>query len=298
MKISLFWIGFFTGLVFSVSAFSQAKETTIRVSVTDNKLRIVKDLRKEDFVLKENGVTQEIIRLQADNNEPLSVLILMDMSGSISGNVKLLNAKTALEFIQKANVKNDYAIVEFNDTVNETADWGSTDDQLVKALKVIANEKISVGNTSLYSAISSSLRKFDSAKYNNKVLLLFSDGEDNDTKEQKLNEIKDILRKSNIVFYGISMYDVNNPDLSGQTNLSELSRLTGGESYFLQTKTEFAEVIEKIVIENESFYLLTYVPNNFSEKKDWHEISVSLSPQKKKIMKFNFRTKPKLYRKN
>jgi VWFA-related protein len=300
MKINLFWISLYIGLVFSVSTFSQTKETTIRVSVTDNKFRIIKDLKKEDFIVKENGVSQEIIGFQATDNEPLSVLFLMDMSGSISQNARQINAKAALEFIQKSNIKNDYAIAEFNDTLKESADWGSTDNQLVSTLTTIANNTNSQRNTSIYSAISWSLRKFESAKYAQKVLFLFSDGENNDVKNQITNEAKDTLRKSNIIFYGISIRDFELSDLSidGQSNLSELSTLTGGESYFPQTKTEFAEAIEKIAAENKSFYLLSYIPKKISEKKDWQDISVTLSPGKKKVLKFTVRTRPKLYRKN
>jgi Ca-activated chloride channel homolog len=234
MKTGLFCVRLFTVLVFAISVFSQSKESTVRVSVNDNKSRSVKDLKKEDFILKENGVPQEIIQLKSGEDEPLSVLILMDVSGSISENIKQLNAKAALEFIQKSNIKNDYAISEFSDTLKESADWGSTDEQIVSSLKAIAKEKISIGNTSLYSAIFSSLQKFESAKYRQKVLLLFSDGRDNDTKKQIINNTKDILRKSDIVFYGITVmdFDLTYPIISGQSTISELSGITGGESYF------------------------------------------------------------------
>jgi Ca-activated chloride channel homolog len=296
MKIGLFCVRLFAVLVFAISIFPQSKESTVRVSVTDNKFRSVKDLKKEDFILKENGVPQEITQFKSGEDEPLSVLILIDNSGSISQNTKQLQAKAALEFIQKSNVKNDYAIAEFGDTLRESADWGSTDNQLVTALNTMANNKNSLGGTLLYSALNWSVKKLEAAKYSQKVLLILSDGENYDEKNRY--DFKDSLVKSNIVVYGVSAadYESGSNQINGQANLFELSRLSGGDSFFTQSMTEFSDVFEKIITENKSFYLLSYVPNKTVEKKDWQDISVTLSPKRKKTGKFSVRTQPKIYR--
>jgi VWFA-related protein len=71
----------------------------------------VAGLKKEDFVLYEDGVKQEITHF-SQNKLPLSVLILLDVSGSVLPSIKQLR-EGALESLQNLKPEDEIAVIIF-----------------------------------------------------------------------------------------------------------------------------------------------------------------------------------------
>jgi VWFA-related protein len=71
----------------------------------------VEGLKKEDFVLYEDGVKQEITHF-SQNKLPLSVLILLDVSGSVLPSIKQLR-EGALESLQNLKPEDEIAVMIF-----------------------------------------------------------------------------------------------------------------------------------------------------------------------------------------
>src|ERR1043166_6058836 len=57
-------------------------------TVTDARGRYIPNLTAEDFVLEEDGKTQQISHFIADQNVPVSVGILLDTSGSMDRRIQ------------------------------------------------------------------------------------------------------------------------------------------------------------------------------------------------------------------
>jgi VWFA-related protein len=92
------------------------EEILLNVSVEDTAGRQVTDLAKEDFQILQDGVPQEI-KYFGHENVPISVVLLMDISGSMEGS-PLVEAKVAaLAFLNESRPNDAVSLVAFNDKV-------------------------------------------------------------------------------------------------------------------------------------------------------------------------------------
>src|SRR5262245_58834752 len=72
---------------------------TIQASVRDGRGRVVSGLTTRDFEVRDNGELRPILSLRADRESPLSLAILVDMSGSMRVGPKIAMARQAYEAI-------------------------------------------------------------------------------------------------------------------------------------------------------------------------------------------------------
>src|SRR6476469_10106361 len=56
---------------------------TIQAAVRDTRGRVVTGLTSEDFEVRDNGQLRSILSLRSDRESPISLAILVDMSGSM-----------------------------------------------------------------------------------------------------------------------------------------------------------------------------------------------------------------------
>src|SRR4249919_43743 len=68
---------------------------TIQASVRDARGRIVTGLTTMDFEVRDNGQLRPILSLRSDRESPLSLAILVDMSGSMRIGSKIAMARRA-----------------------------------------------------------------------------------------------------------------------------------------------------------------------------------------------------------
>lgn len=172
------------GLLASMLVFSQVKTepktVLFRVSVVDKKGDFVENLKKEQFTIKEDG-TEQGISYFSDKEEPASVVILLDLSESIEKSVLQLNVKSVAKFIDGSNFENEYSIIGFGPEVTQLTDWKDSGRRINDVLNKIITSN-SQGNTRFYDAITLAFEKFKTGKHKKKVLLIFSDGQDNNRK--------------------------------------------------------------------------------------------------------------------
>src|SRR5262245_9838750 len=62
---------------------SAADVVTIQASVRDSRGRVVSGLTTTDFEVRDNGEVRPILSFRSDRQSPLSLAILVDMSGSM-----------------------------------------------------------------------------------------------------------------------------------------------------------------------------------------------------------------------
>src|SRR4249919_2270515 len=72
---------------------------TIQASVRDARGRAVSGLTSGDFEVRDNGQVRPILSLRSDRQSPLSVAILVDMSGSMRMGAKIAMARQAYDSI-------------------------------------------------------------------------------------------------------------------------------------------------------------------------------------------------------
>ncbi len=67
---------------------SSVDVVTIQTSVRDGRGRIVQGLTPADFEVRDNGELRPVLSIRSDSRSPLSLAVLVDMSGSMSVGAK------------------------------------------------------------------------------------------------------------------------------------------------------------------------------------------------------------------
>jgi hypothetical protein len=78
---------------------------TIQASVRDGRGRVVSGLTANDFEVRDNGQLRPIVSLRSDRDSPLSLAILVDMSGSMRGLTPKIETLVEAHFAGKGTAK-------------------------------------------------------------------------------------------------------------------------------------------------------------------------------------------------
>jgi len=248
------------------------------VSVLDKKGFPVRGLRKEDFVVYEDKIEQEI-SLFKQEDVPLSVALVVDTSGSMVDKLNSLNT-AATTFIRESNAEDETALVSFGDDAFLEMDFTRRTDQLSAALSHIAPS----GNTSLYDAVFLAARHLkEDGSHEKKVLLIISDGEDNHSK-YKLEEVLESMRESKIIVYSVGLLGTDPGILNrvyfggtGKKALRQLAEITGGAAFFPKGIENVESVCKRIARDLRNQYTIGYKPSNERLDGSWRKTLVQVN---------------------
>ena len=281
MPTSHQWIKEFV-LVLFCSASMQAQEpqdvikvdtnlVTVNVSVSGDKRRPLQGLRREDFLLTEEGKPMHVEFF--DYSGPASIVLVVDLSSSMKGK-KWQKLKSGMkQFLANANSGNDYTLIGFSDrtsiiarSVNEVELW-----QILSSLGPD-------GNTALYDAVLLGLNVLAEIPQRHKALILFSDGEDNSSRAVLTDVKREVLaRRATIYTVGILLDDCVYPfsgERPGRELLSELATATGGLAHFPRSE-EIVLVLKKIRADLTGQYSLSYYPGEKSPGRRRVQVSIA-----------------------
>jgi VWFA-related protein len=308
-------IFFGTGVVSERTVFSQKPDSNLvyfRVNVLDSKGETVKGLSKENFSVKEEKSEQEISYF-SQQNEPASVVFLFDISSAISFDIRRMIAKSALKFVQISHEKNDYSLIAFGKDIYQLAEWGSTDAQILDSLNKVANLNLKEEKEKvLFKACNFALEKFRTSKYENKVLIIFSEFKSLEG-AKAFKEVRETAKRNEATIYPLILpnkYDwvlPKNDQDSGlgprfgpyHYDLGELAALTNGKGFYPTAETQYEGIVKKIDSLLKSQYVIGYKPNRKIEKESWQKVEIKfrqIPNSKEKIDVWSIRSRNGYYR--
>jgi Ca-activated chloride channel homolog len=242
---------------------------TLAVTVMDGRGRYVRDLTQADFTVSENGAPRTISRFSRDFNAPLSLTILLDVSGSMALQDKMAEGKAALARFVSAMLKpeDEAALLIFADGEVEVASGYSADK--ASLLEVLARTE-AFGKTALNDAVAASPEFARRGKHERKALLLLTDGVENDS-QYSPEQAAEVARKVEVPIFTIG-YKIplderllaKHTKAAGATpegivaSLGGFSKATGGIAFFPNTPEELAAALEEIRRETGHQYILGY----------------------------------------
>src|SRR5262249_27673858 len=149
---------------------------TIQASVRDARGRVVPGLTANDFEVRDNGQLRPILSLRSDRESPLSVAILVDMSGSMGMGSKIRMARQAYDSVlsQLKTGRDEVALFTFDASLHERRDF--TRD--VASLGGALSDFEAFGTTSLYDATAATARRLADRAGAHKAVLVLTDGLD------------------------------------------------------------------------------------------------------------------------
>jgi Ca-activated chloride channel family protein len=248
----------------------------LTVTVTDQYGRYVSGLEKKAFTVFDGKEQQEITHF-SDDDSPVSVGVIFDVSGSMSGD-KIRRARDALSrFIETSHDSDEYFLIAFNSRAQLVLDKTRDGKAVLDKLTYVETRS----NTALYDATYLGVEKVQRGAHQKRALLVISDGQDNDSR-YTFSEVRRLLKESDVVLYSIGILGGNDPGsslgLEGQGILDELSAVSGGKAFFPNSAPEMDEIFEKIALELRHQYSIGYRPNNFTNDGKWHKIKVKVTP--------------------
>jgi Ca-activated chloride channel family protein len=249
---------------------------TFTVTVTDTYGRFVSGLGKNAFTVMDDKKPQEITYF-SDDDSPVSVGVIFDVSGSMGGD-KIRRARDALsKFIQTSHDSDEYFLIAFNSRAQLLLDKTRDGNAVLDKLTFVQTKN----NTALYDACYLGVEKVQRGAHPKRALLLISDGQDNNSR-YTFNELRRLLKESDVTLYGIGILSGNDAGSSlgmeGQGILDDLASVSGGKAFFPRSAAEMDDIFEQIALELRHQYSIGYKPTNFANDGHWHRIKVKVTP--------------------
>ncbi len=266
------------------------------VTVTDRDGRLVTTLQQRDFDVRDNGKPQPIT--QFDNTpQPVRLIVMLDVSGSMEGNLPLLRAATAQLF---ARLRPDDVtrLGSFGHEISISPSFTHNLDDLQNALPdSIAPD----APTPLWRAIDDALSAFGDASGKRSVILVLSDGKDTGPvsfREKWVSqaEVIDRARRDDVMIYAVGMRSrstrarvpaagpgglqamllADMPD----PGLARVAEETGGGYIEIRFGQDLGQAFAGVAEELHSQYLLGFAPPKRDGKT--HDIGVRLDQSRLK----------------
>ncbi len=249
---------------------------SLTLTVTDPYGRYVSGLAKGAFTIFDNNQEQEITYF-SDADAPVSIGIIFDVSGSMSGE-KIGKARKALErFIGTSHPSDEYFLIAFNNRAQLLMDRTRDGEAVLRNLTLVKPKE----NTALYDAVYLGAERVTRGTHQKKAMLIISDGQDNSSR-YNFGEVRRLIKESDVVTYAVGIMDRgdsgNALGLQGQAFLDELSSVTGGKAFYPQTDIEMDEIFERIALELRNQYSIGYIPKDFQPDGKWRKVKVKIKP--------------------
>ena len=263
---------------------------TVGVHVTDHKKRTISGLRESEFAIFEDGKPQSISFFTA-NDQPVSLIIVLDKSNSMAERGKMEQARTAALALLNAVLANDeIAYFTFHHEVFQLVEL-TLDHERVKSS--IAKTEAERGGSSPYDAIIEGLDSLRAAKYDRQALILLTDGADQHS-NQKLNEVLKAVQVSQAQVFLIGFFDPKEDQeflqsgktitlISGQEIdnpryvFKRLAEESGAECFFPKSGVDLVTVMETIAKDLQEQYTVAYHSSNPATSNDYRSIQVKVA---------------------
>ena len=252
----------------------------VNVTVTDNRDRLISNLRVGDFSVLDDKHRQHI-RYFSSEDAPISVVVVLDSSGSMRNRFEQARS-AATEFFQCSNPLDEFSVITFADTPRILAGSHDSLSEIESGLSRVRPG----GETALWDAVYLGLQQLRSARYPKKALLLISDGGDNHSRYSQ-SEIKSVLQEADVQVHAIYIFESfprRREETSGLLALDEVASTTGGRVLLTHDASELQRAVRQISDDLRSQYVLGYLPGPSARDGKWHRIKVELNvPTSRKL---------------
>jgi VWFA-related protein len=241
----------------------------VDVLVLDNG-RPVRGLTAGDFEIADNGIPQQV-DLVSFEQVPLDVVLALDMSDSLAGE-RLAHLQDAGRAVLDGLTKDDQAaLVTFSNIVALGAPLSR---DLAVARGALADAYGS-GDTSLVDGVYAAMMVGES-DVGRALLIVFSDGLDTSS-WLSADAVLESAKRSDVVAYSAAIGSVG-----GAPFLRELSALTGGTLYKIESTKDLRATFLGILDEFRHRYLVSYTPRGVA-REGWHRLDVRLKNRRATI---------------
>ena len=252
-----------------------SSRVSLNVVVKDHRGRAVRDLAPADFQVLDQGRTVPINDFRA-GEEPISVAILIDTSGSMHIGARLAAAKQAADLLlAQFRPGDEGALFTFDKTLCELVPF-STD---VVSLRSGFTGIDAFGSTSLHDAVAAAARQLSARPSSRRAVIAITDGLDNSS-HLSAAAASDIARSTDVPVYVLAVANasVEIPmkavERGGVARFDTLTASTGGAAFAAETPVEAGQSVMQILTDLRTGYVLGFTPE---ETLGWHQLTVNVA---------------------
>jgi Ca-activated chloride channel family protein len=243
----------------------------VYASIHDHKGHFVDGLGRESFQVLEDGKPQQIATFET-TTQSLSCAVLLDTTGSMAEALPRVK-NSIVKLIDELGSEDAIAIYTFDQRLVVRQEF--TNDKGAAKRSVLRTR--AEGATALFDALSEAAQEL-SKRSGKKVLILFTDGDDNSS---ALNANAAVTRAKKA---GIPLYTIAEGEAMRSKNLrkvlDDLSERTGGAAYEVKKPVEIEQVFHEISEDLRHLYMIGYRPPSGPADGKWRKIDLLVAGQK------------------
>jgi VWFA-related protein len=240
------------------------KMIQVPVQVTDLLDRPVMNLPKVAFRLFEDDVEQDIATLSMAD-APISTGLVFDASRSMKDRIG--ESRVAVEQFCLTSVPADeFFLVRFSDNAELTSPFTRDTGEIRRQLSLVQPH----GWTAMIDAIWRSVEEMRRASNPRKVLLVLSDGGDNNSRYSEA-ELLSLVREADVRVYAIGLFQ-------RPRYLEKLAEETGGKVIWVHKMSELPEAMETLSLQIRNEYVVGYFSKHAQKDGKYHKLRVEVQP--------------------
>jgi Ca-activated chloride channel homolog len=210
----------------------------VTATVTDGDGRFLTGLRAGDFVVREDGAPQRLVRASADRERRMTA------------------ARASIQrlLFERLDPRDELFFVEFSFNARLTQEW-TTDRHLARgALQDVQP----TGDTALYDAVALAVPTAQGGRHRKKVLLVISDGRDTRS-VVTIGELRDAIVASDVLVYALG-FDRTSHSVEGadENALRRITDVTGGRTEMVKRPEDLSRAVDRIADELGRQYQLAF----------------------------------------
>jgi Ca-activated chloride channel family protein len=252
------------------------KLVNVYVTVTDAHGAPVAGLKKDNFVLKEDGRDQTISVFDKESAVPLSIALAIDTSLSTRHDLPLEQASAKRFAHAILRPVDALSVFGFSETVLQSTSYTSDLKRIDDGI-----DHIRLGAaTALFDAVYLSARTLD-RRQGRKVIVLITDG--GDTYSSKAMHYQEAVRaaeEAEAIIYSIIVVPIENSagrEIGGEHALIQFSEDTGGKYYYATSMSQLDDAFRQISDELRTQYLLAYYSSQRLSNSEFRRIQVGIT---------------------
>jgi len=243
--------------------------------------QLVGTLSKEDFTIYDNNVPQQIAVFERRTEQPLSVSLLIDISGSTAKDLKY-EVESVTKFLHalfaEGNPKDAVALYSFNYQVIKHNHFTRNAASIEHSMHTLKAE----AGTSLYDAIYLTARDLE-YRDGRRIMVIVTDGGDT-TSSMDFHAALQAAQLADSVIYPILVVPIANDagrNVGGENALTTLAAGTGGRVFAPTLGAELDRAFTDLIQDLRTQYLLAYYPKDVPLTKNrFHRLEVRVgNPQ-------------------
>jgi Ca-activated chloride channel family protein len=227
------------------------------VSVVDGAGSPVNGLTAGDFTLVEDSQQVEIGGVSAAG-EPISLVLLIDTSGSMSGSGITAAKSAAASFVTSLGAEDRVAVVTFNDNIATVVDF-TTDHQSTRDRISLIDATRGAG-TCLYDAAYQAIQMTATVPSGRRAVVLFTDGVDETASGGpcSANTADDVIELATEGGTRTPVYTMGMGSKVDQNSLKRIATNTGGRFFYSPDSNSLDTIFRELSDSLRSQYLIEY----------------------------------------